>query len=491
MQQEGKLMFYSLVLGILHTFLFFHKDLGVSYFIFMSFLLGSLVYWFHQGGELTRSRAWFFSIPIILLSARFLISSSMRLIVMNQLVIIVLFIGMSMLLKNPNKMQWGRIEFLKDIVLMMALPIQYCKKPYQWIYHKMNIKKDARWIKGAYKVLLGIFISAPLLLIIIGLLSSADMVFNNLLLSIPEKILSNLQDSTLTSMMGKIFTVLIVGTYAFGYAWNLNEQEIHDDEQQTEQNLLKAQLDQTILITMLTMINIVYIVFSYIQFSYLFGKNMGGLPVGITYSEYARRGFFELLFVTAINFGIILLTLFFAQQQSKRFNPILKSLLYMIGIATYIMIYSSYYRMGLYQQNYGYTYLRMLVYFFLFLETFLLAATLLFIIRPKFQLGKVYVIMFLIFYVGFNYLNIDRFIAKKNIDLYFQTNKIDLYYIQVLSYDVVPEMMRLLDAKDPAVVKETKNYLLQHKETLEQNKPWQSFNYSEYRAKKLVKSIEK
>ena len=60
-------------------------------------------------------------------------------------------------------------------------------------------------------------------------------------------------------------------------------------------------MDGIITLTVLLLINLVYVLFIAVQFKYFFS---GTLEDGFTYAEYARRGFFELLFVTLINLSI-------------------------------------------------------------------------------------------------------------------------------------------------------------------------------------------
>ena len=47
----------------------------------------------------------------------------------------------------------------------------------------------------------------------------------------------------------------------------------------------------------------VYTIFIVIQFKYLFSG--GVLPNGLNYSEYARRGFFELVVLSVLNIALI------------------------------------------------------------------------------------------------------------------------------------------------------------------------------------------
>ena len=90
--------------------------------------------------------------------------------------------------------------------------------------------------------------------------------------------------------------------------------------------------DTLILNILLFAIAAVYTIFAVVQFRYLFAEQT--LPYGLTYTEYARKGFFELLFLTGIN----------------------------------ILLASSFYRMWLYNEDDGLTRLRFLVFGFLIFE---------------------------------------------------------------------------------------------------------------------------
>ena len=54
-------------------------------------------------------------------------------------------------------------------------------------------------------------------------------------------------------------------------------------------------------------------IFCGIQIIYLFGGG-GELPAGVTYAEYARQGFFQLLVVCILNLGAVLVMEHFFQR---------------------------------------------------------------------------------------------------------------------------------------------------------------------------------
>ncbi len=491
-KNQGKLIISSLLLGTLFSFLFFEKEIGISFPIYICIILLFSIFWLKENNKLEKNRAWFFALPIMLLSLRFVLSSNNFFNFFNFIIIVGLLIGMSLLLAKDDLLEWANIAFVGKIIAAMFLPFKYFAKPYQWLFHKINKNKEKESNPYVKKVIAGLIISFPLLIIIIILLSSADMVFNDLLSDIPSKIESIFDTIFSNNITMKSIIALLTATYFYGYIWNSFVPIVRPNPHaepvpiKTE----KQYFDSVILITVLTVINVIYIIFSVIQFSYLFSGGLNILPSGFTYAEYARRGFFELLLVTMINFSIILISIFNTNQKEHTSFKVLKGLLFAMGIFNYIMIYSSFYRMRIYEQTYGYTYLRIFVYFFLLLEAIILLGTLIYIICSKFNLIKMYVITFLVLYIGLNYMNIDNMIAKENIDRYFETGKIDFYYLRRLSYDTIPQMQRLLDAEDSELVQDIQYYLIDIDEQLMESKSWQEFNWSKYKAKKVIENLD-
>ena len=134
--------------------------------------------------------------------------------------------------------------------------------------------------------------------------------------------------------------------------------------------------DTTIVVTVLVMVNAVYILFCGIQFTYLFGGEevIRSIP-NYTYAEYARRGFSELIVVTVINLSILLKGLRVTKNDGKldRLVLVLRCLLV---LCTVIMLYSAHLRLKLYEEAYGYTYARIFAHTFIALLFVLFMLTL-------------------------------------------------------------------------------------------------------------------
>lgn len=499
---EGRLIISSLVLGFLFNVLFFDKVVGISLPIFVLSIFLFLIYNLKQTDQLEKNTAWYFSIPVGLLSLQFALSSNIFFAFLNCIVITLLFNGMIQLTMGREKYSFDDPRLLLKIPLIIVSPLLYIAIPYTYIYKRINFGNNHRSFVIIKKILLGVIISVPILLIIIPLLSSADMIFDEMVsLIIPSRLINLFEDIRFTNALAQLIIILLASTYAFCYVWNLlvlrksqldsppKPLEIDNFNRNTKDSTFtrkKIHFDATVLITVLIIINIVYILFCYIQFQYLFRGGVNALPGTFTYAEYARQGFFQLLWVTIFNFFIMLVSFSNMDVQNFKVSQWIKRLLLLIGISTYVMIASSFYRMNLYQQNYGYTYLRIFVFTFLVLETLLLGVTMLYIIKSNFNLRKIYIVSALIFYIALNYINTDALIAKKNIDLYFKTGRIDINYLLDLSYDAVPQLTRLLDSNDPKIKREVQQYLYAIHDNLNKPRHWQEFNYAKYKAKKIV-----
>ena len=240
------------------------------------------------------------------------------------------------------------------------------------------------------------------------------------------------------------------------------------------------------------MVNAVYFLFCVIQFTYLFGGEEVIRSISdYTYAEYARRGFSELIVVTVINLSILLIGLHFTKNDGKldRLVLVLRCLLV---LCTTIMLYSAHLRLKLYEEAYGYTYARIFAHTFIGLLFVLFLLTLYKLWRKELPLLKAFAIAALLAYTTLNYVNVDAIIARKNIGRYFTTGKIDLDYLQELSYDAMPELIHLGALGDGDVDKKKVEAFLRDKQTaLQPERPWQSYNVSRAKAKRILSEIHR
>lgn len=255
-------------------------------------------------------------------------------------------------------------------------------------------------------ILIGILCGLPILLITTALLASADMIFSDFL----DKIFNlNALWDFIEQFTDNIFNYCILLPICFFIYFLLMYLVMGAlskgglKEEVKEPHRFQAAIG----ITIFVMIDIVYVLFSTIQFIYLFGEFPSDT---YTYAEYAREGFFQLLFVALINFVLVL----FSNRHFSK-NIVLKIVMTITCICTFVMIVSSGYRMCLYIHAYNLTFLRVFVLWFLLVLAFLMAGSTLSIYIEKWNSFRYSLFVFTVFYTGFSLSNVDKQIASYNV----------------------------------------------------------------------------
>ena len=259
---------------------------------------------------------------------------------------------------------------------------------------KINTKKDKndKVINIIFGTIIGVFISG----LILALLTSADAYFDKFLSSIVTNI--NVDFNLWYVIKGIIYFIIlfVIGINLF------KNKEIALKESKI------SRANKTVVTTMLFIVNFVFVLFLISEISKLCG-NFLKVPKGYIYSSYAREGFFQLLFVTLINFGIILYLIYKTNlvKEDKKVKCLVLSLI----AFSIFLIFNSYYRMFLYIGRFGFTNLRLQVILFLFMEIILFGFIIKKIIRGAKKDGMVFLIIMTITYVINLYVCNDWFIG--------------------------------------------------------------------------------
>ena len=168
-----------------------------------------------------------------------------------------------------------------------------------------------------------------------------------------------------------------------------------------------------------------------VQFVVLFGSDDYVLrTTGLTYAEYARSGFWQLLAVTALALGVLALGSRWAPARTPAERAAKRGLLAALALLTLVVVASAINRMWLYQQAYGFTVLRLLVLTCeLWLGAgFLLALVAVLRLRPG-GLSRPMVAVGMLALLGLAVLDPERFIAAHNVARWSETGKLDTYYL--------------------------------------------------------------
>ncbi|MFA4886568.1 MAG: DUF4173 domain-containing protein, partial [Desulfotomaculaceae bacterium] len=222
---------------------------------------------------------------------------------------------------------------------------------------QLKPKESGSVLLTSKKIATGLLICVPILLIVLPLLSSADMIFNHYLINVSR--IWELVD--LRPAANQSLIILFVFVCLYGYIWSFR---VKPPTAEIEKATKKGFLDPVTLLTILFVINLVYLLFSIIQFSYLYGGQNYSLPAGFTYAEYARRGFFELVAVAIINLSILLSSIHYVDKKNQRANTIVRCCLSLLVLFSLNMLFSAHFKMSLYEEACGLTYLRIFVHYF-------------------------------------------------------------------------------------------------------------------------------
>lgn len=281
---------------------------------------------------------------------------------------------------------------LENMFLVFKLFPKNLFKNLKFIKIDTNKEKNDKVINIIFGTIIGVFISG----LILALLTSADAYFDKFLSSIVTNF--NVDFNLWYVIKGIIYFVIlfVIGINLF------KNKEIALKESKM------SRVNKTVVTTMLFIVNFVFVLFLISEISKLCG-NFLKVPKGYIYSSYAREGFFQLLFVTLINFGIILYLIYKTNlvKEDKKVKCLVLSLI----AFSIFLIFNSYYRMFLYIGRFGFTNLRLQVILFLFMEIILFGFIINKIIRGAKKDGMVFLIIMTITYVINLYVCNDWFIG--------------------------------------------------------------------------------
>jgi hypothetical protein len=200
--------------------------------------------------------------------------------------------------------------------------------------------------------------------------------------------------------------------------------------------------------TVLVVVDLLFLAFVAVQFRYLFGGAdlVRGLT-GLSYAEYARRGFFELVAVAALSLPLLLLADWSLDQRDpsrvRRFRLLAGLMLLLLDV----MLASALFRMRLYTAEYGLTELRFYTTAFmgwLVLVFGWFVATVLRGRRERFGTGALLAGWMVL--AALNLANPDAIIAVVNLDRAARGRPLDTAYAAELSADALPTFRRMLPA---------------------------------------------
>jgi len=489
-----------ILLGWVFDFLFWEKPLGVNFALFVALSIATGILLLKMDGLRLARRSSLLLIPIAFLAAMTFIRLEPVTVLLSIAMAVFLMGIFTLTYLNGH---WPRFTILNYVFGYLQLLGSMLARPLGFI----SENRPAQPLSGptrsrqVWPVVRGIVITLPVLAIFASLLSSADPIFAKRLGDFID--LFNIQN-----LPEYIFRFVYILVIAYALAGIYLHAAQKSGEAVEEKTWISPFLGFTETAIVLGSVVVLFTAFVIIQFQYFFGGQANISIEGYTYSEYARKGFGELV---AVAFFSLLLLLGLGAI-TRRENRIQRRIFSILGIIldglVIVMLISAYRRLVLYETAYGFSRLRTYTHvFIIWLGLLLIAIVVLEITRRERAAGLAMLLAALGFILSLGLLNVDAFIVERNIQREIQRVEesisssqndvtLDAEYFLDLSDDAVPSLVNAYqDESLPQPVQEGVGSSLacirysREQDTRELS--WQSLHFSRYFADQALEIVDK
>ncbi len=343
-----------------------------------------------------------------------------------------------------NETNRGNIGFFCYILSPVIESLMNLPAAVVSIFHR-----DKKTNKTILKICIGVGLALPLLFVIVPLLMNSDQAFSGMVILIFSKT---------ASIIGRSIFGIVMGFFIVSYALSLKK-----DVPLIKTGFSPAVVSPTIAISFLSVLSLCYLSYLFSQLSYFFNAFFGFLPEGyeFTVANYARRGFFEMTIIAAINFAVIFLCRLLTKMNNKKSAAAVNVLSTFISVFTLIIIFTALSKMFLYIKSFGMTKLRITTsVFMIFLAAVFISLILKLYLRGVNVLKTAFVAAALSLII-LGTVNVNSIIAGYNYNAYKQDilEEIDIETIADLGDEGVPYLVLLTEADDFSVRNEAAYYL--------------------------------
>jgi hypothetical protein len=479
----------GILLGIVGTLLVYPHEIALGFTIYTVLLIGAL--FFHARIEKVNPvrRNVVILVPLTLFfTAMIAIRSDFFLGFMNLCMGVLAALLLVYFFSSGNLLKQDFLDYaFKTILTTFSVwvhPFEEGYRAQKWIAHRPK-----GWKAGFVPVVRGLIITIPIMLVFIVLFSSADPVFANLIDSVIK--LLTLHD--FEQFGGYAITAVVLGwTAVGGLGFALLERKSKRDQMYmppiAHEAISKIALGITETIIVLGGVVAVFATFVALQFRYLLG-GAGNLST-FNYAQYLRRGFAELVIAAVLTLGLVYGLNLITTRQTARQHNIFRILATILILLASVILFSAFQRLWLYEEAYGFTPQRLIVYIFiLWLGGLFAGFTLSLYWKP--QTLNVFGLFCFIALFGFaitlDLINPDAFVAQQMV----ARGDIDPLHLSSLSEEAIPIMVSLLNSPDPGVrsiMAETLSS--KHSWLLNYSRDFRDFSLGQYNAIRALESVK-
>jgi hypothetical protein len=293
-------------------------------------------------------------------------------------------------------------------------------------------------------------ISLPIVAVFVVLLASADAVFAHYLTA---------PFAALPSFAGLSRHTFAIGCGAIVLATLLSGADtaprLQPSPLQPRERLRRADW-----VLLLSTVDLLFAGFVAVQFAYLFGGPSHVVAQqGLTFAEYARSGFAQLI-VAVLLTGALITAVWFVGEKREALHD--RTFVFLAGtllVLSLVVLASAFRRLVTYEGAFGWTWPRLEVHLtIVFLAVLLACALIAIVLRRASWLPTAAVGTGVIMLIGLNVMNPDRFIAERNIARFHTTGTLDIDELAHMSPDATPlilQAMPTLRAADRTILAAT------------------------------------
>ena len=278
--------------------------------------------------------------------------------------------------------------------------------------------------------------AAALVALLLPILASADALFAAATVDLRTFIQEHF-----TTALWKLLWGLVLTPFVFGLLVSLRRPQPPSDPAAEK----SPRADGLLFVVMLAAVDTLYLLFLAVQSAGLFGGPDYLATRGISYADWARSGFFQMVGVTVLNLAVLLPALTLSRREGRAWK-VLRLLSAVLAAESLVLLVSACWRMTLYVTAYGLSFKRLMTYWGMAMMALLLLAALYKTRRPDFAFCRATFPLALAGWLVINCVPTDYLVAKNQVDRYLsgESAVIDAEYLLYdLSYDTLSQLDRL------------------------------------------------
>ena len=470
----------ALALGLAVEILFHGHRIGVSFPIWAALGIVTIL----VAARVEGVRPATSTLGLIPLIVYFATVAAVRLepltVVLSMIATVLLFALMVRGLLHGRLHRFGFIDFA---VTGLTVPLEAVLRPWPSlavVSHRVAGDRVAR--SRMFSVLRGVLFALPILVVSVGLLATADLVFGDLV----EDALKWVDLERVTETIGRGLVILVSGVFFLGALIAALRARAPRELIGEHEPIVKPFVGFIETVIVLGTMVWVFGLFGTIQLQYLFGGETNITAAGYTYAEYARRGFGELVWAAFLSLGLIFALGHWGRRTDQRqrwiFIGLSSALVLMLGVA----LASALIRLQLYESAFGFTRLRAYTHVFIFWLAALLITFLVLLTMQRLRaFAPIAAAAGLGFVAALGMVNVDGFIAARNLERFEETGDLDVTYLAQLTPDAIPTIALWLGSSSLSIPTELNAQLACAAGVLTSElsvQSWQSFHVGRQRA---------